>query len=224
MPRRKKGKRQGRKMPNPTRVIGDSITVPFSNVLQFSAVGSAATNINPTGLGVRILQMAEAWELYRVVRMRYRIRRESANTVAVAFAQGITDTGPSTLAQILTMSTCTYVTLVETLPSPWKNLTSKDLAGYTNWYKTIVGTPDTSVEIQGTLYCLASGTSTWDVEIEGVIQFRGAIDPGNTPAMRLKAQYQQEYARIQKILVEGAKYGLTPGNKPVTSGGLMPPA
>jgi len=181
------------------------IAVPFSTVK--TGTTNATANVAPS-LSSRTLSAADNFELYRVTRLRYRQHVPTGGTgqTVVAYYAGVTDTPPATnVANMEATNHNFFSGLNGSPPSRWTNVPRGQLAGYQPWYKTIVGTPDPSVEIQGILNITGSTPATiqYVVEIEGVIEFKGPVDAASTPESRRARMYATQYAVLQKILAEG---------------------
>ncbi len=74
------------------------------------------------------------------------------------------------------------------------------LAGYQPWYKTVVGTPDPSAEVQGTIYINGTSTDSYSLELRGVYEFKNPVNAGSTPALIREALLRRERERLMSIL------------------------
>lgn len=185
-----------------------TINVPFS-LLQSGTAIATTVPIQPATLGGRVLAIADAYELFKVKKLEFRLL--SATTTASAsrvsqqvacYLAGVTDTAPGNFA--LAAEVVEHVALgnAATTPTEWCRVPKSILAGYTPWYKTIAGTPDPSVEVQGNLFIVnPSGTTdTFCAEIRGVISFKGAVPISSTPMLRQLNEMRKEKDRLLKIL------------------------
>ncbi len=185
----------------------DTVRVPFRYVLsQTLSSGGATINLSPnSGFSPRLTSLADDFDEYRITKFRFRLRRQNTVTsaCALAFFPGIVDTAPSTVADLTESINHTYhAGGGESVPSPWCEVNKSVLAGMHNWYKTVVGTPESSEEVQGTMFMRGAGTDNWGVEFEGICEFRAAAAAGNTPLERALAARRREKKRIMALLAE----------------------
>jgi hypothetical protein len=183
----------------------DKSIVDFINFIYSTAASSLVTiPINPNNtLSTRVSTEADAWALYKVTRLRFRLRRPGtagaspAGTYQVAaFVVGVVDATPTqsglnqAYGRVVLMNQ-------ETVPTEWSVVPAADLVGYQPWYKTIAGSPATTSEVLGNIYiCTGSATDDTAIEIQGTFVFRDALAPSLTPMMvDLK-----ERERLQKVI------------------------
>lgn len=184
------------------------INVPFSFVS--SGTPAAVTlPIQPSGLGGRVLAIADAYELFKVKKLEFRLLASTTSATAsrasqqvVCYLPGITDTAPGNFALAAEVVEHVILGNSATTPTEWCRVPKSILSGYTPWYKTIAGTPDPSVEVQGNLYVVnpAGTTDTYCVEVRGIIQFKGAVPISSTPMVRQLNEMRREKDRLLKIL------------------------
>ncbi len=183
----------------------DMISVPFSYIKTSTAGTTVTSPLAPSGMSLQIAAMADVYEEYRVVKLRFRAH-PAAVLLAAGFVAGVTDTPPVSVSDIASIPNHVFAGTGQTVPTGWCNVPRKVLCGYVGplgWYKTIAGTPDPSVEVQGNIY-YASGTATSvSIEVEGIIQFCTQVVPGATPAMRRAATLAKLYRDLQVVMAQG---------------------
>lgn len=183
------------------------------------AAGVASIAVSPSGLGTRVVAISDAFALYRVVRLKYRLRRLTATlggAQAVAYYPGVVDTVPNTTKL---NSESLYVTSLcnqETVPSSWVELNREELAAYSVWLKTKSGSIDAGEEVQGYLLGTGSGTDLWCVEVEGEIEFKGPVDPSSTPEEKKAKYLREQKLKLLEVMSVDLKTGVsqTKGNRP----------
>jgi len=208
MPRKTNRRARGKSRPQNLALRDSPRSEAFSLISAATGSTSYVVGIAPATLGNRIAAIADDFELYRVVSMRYRLIPSLpalTGPCAACYLPGVTDTSLTTLVAVGVIPNHTVLGPSQTVPSAWVKLPKQALASYSTWYKTIAGTPDPSVEVQGNVY-IVSGLTTAGItlELEGIIQFRAPADPGSTPQMRREKVLLAEYTKIMKILADGA--------------------
>jgi hypothetical protein len=174
----------------------NTVKVRFGNVV--AAASPMAIPISPTAtLSARLTAMADVFEEYRIVELQYRFRA-FANTSAMAYYPGVTDNTPTTVAQVQeVVESVAFITANETCPTSWVQVPKGILRGYQDWYKTVPGTTDAAQEIQGNV--LGVGSSTAQIEIRGLCEFRASAVAANTPEARAVAMLREK-KRLMAIL------------------------
>jgi len=184
-------------------IMDKVIKVPFSGINAVTLSGGAgATPIQCSTFG-RIAAIADTFELYRFVRLKYRIHANATSRTGLqtsGYYPGIVDTTPTTNAQVGENLHLCVLGISQVVPSNWVNVSKSALTGYFPWYKTIAGSVDTSEEVQGNIYHVGAGTEIVLLEVQGVVEFKSPSSTGNTPAMRSAKKLEAERARIIKIL------------------------
>jgi hypothetical protein len=177
----------------------DTVAIPFRYVDSVSATGSA--NVAPT-LTPRLLAIADDFDEYRFIKLRFRIRRSLATgDFAVNYTPGITDNPPTTIVRVSEQLSSLLSSSQETIPSPWVNVSKQQLAGYHPWYKSVAGAGvGSDEEIQGALYYVNSGTFAGFIEMEGVCEFRAAANSATTPMERALSVRRREKERLLLLL------------------------
>ena len=197
------------------------VKIPFKSMQTLSAsAGSAVCQVYP-GAFARVLEIADAFDEYRVTSLRYRIHPMSTSRVNIhtlAYYPGVTDTPPATFTAGAENTFSTVLAIATTVPSEWKNVPRAILQGYFQWYKTVVGSVDTSEEVQGNLYATSGTTEAITIEVEGVFEFKGPAGTGTTPMLKRDAKVNRERERILFILSGGGSKDKTPSaGKPLAS-------
>jgi len=174
--------------------------MPFHSYLTGS-IGGAGTviNVNPTGITGPILTEADAWSLFRMNELQFRLIRSAAvaTTQVACYTTTIQDTNPGTLTQSLQTINTTVLAGAAVLPSPWSSPSRKDLAGPFKWYKAIPGAADPTEETAGQIIINGTAADTYQLEVRGVVSFQGAVSGGNTPE-ELQARLVLRNARIKR--------------------------
>ncbi len=177
----------------------DSIVEHFHGLATVALVAGANNLAFNPAVTTRLASIGDAYQLYRLVRLRFRLQLpDSAPTAAqaAAWATGIVDTPPTTAAQAMEIVNSCYLSIRSTVPSQWVEVPPTDLRGPFPWYKTVQGTPDTSEEIVGYVFLTGSGTNSVLLEFEGDMQFKEGIAPANTPAaVELRRRLREEQAQ-----------------------------
>lgn len=203
------------------------VQIPFHSFEDAAALVAGASTITVfPGSFTRVNAVADTYALYRVVDLRYRLIPNSTITSAqtASFLPGITDTVPTSKVNNMEALNACVLAVRQTCPTEWVVLNKKDLQGYQPWYKTVVGTPDTAVEIVGNIYVIGTGTETYSMEIRGIFEFKNPVNPSSTPMLVKQKQLLKEKERILKIL-STSDTALTPAPPdrlaaPLTSGNL----
>lgn len=184
-----------------------SIAVAFSNTVAGTAA-ALTFGCNPAGLGNRILSMADGYEFYRLTKLEFRLLPSTtsaaasrASSMTACYLGGVTDTAPSNTQLASECVHHVYLGNSSTVPTEWCHVNRKELAGYNPWYKTVVGSPDPSTEVQGNIFVISpSGTDTYVMQLRGIVQFKGSVPTGSTPMVRQLNEMRREKERLLKIL------------------------
>jgi hypothetical protein len=154
-----------------------------------------------------IAAVADSYALYRYVRLRFRLHPSLApgavnsDPCSAAYITGIVDNPPTTHVIMMNTLPSVFVGPMQREPSHWVTVSSEDLHGYTQWYKTIVGSPDPSTEIQGSIVILTdTSAGAFRVEVEGTVQFQELLNTSVTSAERQARMNMIERERILSIL------------------------
>lgn len=199
----------------------DGAIVPFSAFIT-GLVGASGNqiNANPTGITGPILIEADTWCLFRLRSLRFRLHRLPATVTPMVACYTVTiqDTPPATNASCVNVIPHVILTPTATEPSEWCVVSVQDLAGPFPYYKSIPGTADVTEEVPGQICISGAAADTFQLEVEGVMQFKGMVSAGNTPeelqlrkALRdLRIRREVELARQSLLRV------LAPGNAGMT--------
>jgi len=156
--------------------------------------------LNGTGLGglsTRFLSVADTFQLFRYKSFKFRLHcaNVSANQAA-GFVPGVPDTSPSTLAQVMELSSSLYQDQTQTVPTEWCNVPVADLHSQFPWYRTIDGTAPANEESPGLFRIIGTGTDNFAVEFRVVVEFKEWLATSNTPAqLALLKDKRAELAR-----------------------------
>lgn len=170
--------------------------------------------------------IADSYEMYRVTAMKYRIHPGSVvftGPVGVSYIPGVVDNAPNTIAGISELDNHAILTNRQTTPTQWVKVARKNLTSYGTWFKTIVGTPDTDVEIQGVLFFVGTSTDVIAFEIELVFEFKDITSTSFTPQVRRQRMILAEKEHLLKVLSYPAAPAAPPGGSTLTSPPSAPP-
>jgi hypothetical protein len=181
------------------------VRVDFSATQASNGVASTYTQaIHPSGLGPRILSMADSFEFYRVEKLEFRLHPGtdiSGLILGACYLGGVTDTVPATQYDMSQVVHHVCLGSVAKMPTNWCVVDARTLAGYCPWYKTLQGTPDVAQEIQGNIYSISGNSSTAVLlEFRGTIAFKGAVPVGSTPMERVLTENRREKQRLLQLL------------------------
>lgn len=195
----KKGKK-------PVQKHSDIVEVKLKLATTGSLVGGALTiPLQPSSFN-QVSGLADNYEFYRVTRLMFRIQRSGTITgnQTMCYVAGVTDTPPSSASLASQALDSCVVTTTTTVPSNWVSVPNSRLASYQQWFKTIVGSPDPSVENQGNIFFGGSGTDGVFYEIKATYQFRVPCNTALTPMERGQKILDAERARMLNILGSAA--------------------
>ncbi len=198
----------------------DGCQLPFHYVLQATTASNVyGIPVQPsTNFGTRILAEADAWTLFRMKSLKFRLHPVGTNTFAACYVPGVQDTAPATLGQVVECESSVYCTPQMTVPTNWVSAQKSDLAGAFPWYHSVPGTPDSTEEAPGQIVVACSAAAAaFVLEVRGVIEFKGAVATGNTPAAmaairarreaRLTAQAQRVRHDLLKAMTAASELG-----------------
>jgi len=145
----------------------------------------------------RPAQVVDSYEEYRLKRLRYRIfpvgSQANLSTTAIAYY-------PTVLTGVPSFSTSydnpTVLTLLptEVKPSDWKVVSKAILAGLQPWYKSEAAVLTAADSVPGQIWVTAlsiSQTTVIGVEVDGAFEYRGEVNPAQTPASLVSLLRQQ---------------------------------
>lgn len=165
------------------------------------SAGLATISVSPA-LCAQSSQYADAFQLYQVTKLRFRLYRTTTttSTQAAVYMPGVTDNPPSTASTAASIPQAAILPLTATVPTRWSVISGRNIRSYMSWYKTIVGSPDAAEEIQGNIYIRGGTTENYGIEIDALFVFRDSVPTGVTPAERGRMATLKEKERLLKIL------------------------
>jgi len=181
--------------------VHDGMCMPFHYVLNASTAANVyGFAMQPsTNFGTRILAEADAWTLFRMKSLKFRLLPAGTNNFAACYVPGVQDTPPATLAQVVELESAVYLSAPQTSPTNWSSVGKADLQGAIPWYHSIPGGPTSVEEAPGTFVVACSAAvAAFFLEIRGVIEFKGAAAIGNTPmALAAIRTLREEQRRLR---------------------------
>jgi len=212
MPRRRRrvSGRPRRSGPGGRRVDSDVVRVPFHtiNTINFVA-NSAVIQLRPDFgalLSSRLVNIGDNYEEFRFTKLRARFLQDTApgtDLQCMGYLPNETTTPPATLVQCGEILGSKFFGYTYDNTSEWMVVPPGDLAGEQPWYKCNSGA-NAVYDVPGEIVMWnATATGNSFYELEGVCEFRGAANIGNTPEARAKAKSEQilrEKARLEKLL------------------------
>ena len=191
-----------------SKITDRVVRIPFSRLnYKVLVSGAGSADLTPA-LIPRVLEIADAYDLYRIVELEYQavLSMETANTAPwiMAFYPGITDNAPAAVLDIGENLLHSMLPLKQTVNSPWVKVPKETLLGEKIWFKTVAGSIDSGEEIQGQFFFRGSGTDQCHYRLRGVIELKGATNTGATPEVRAAQARSRERARLLSILLDSA--------------------
>ncbi len=200
MPRRKQRKQSKRRTNNARRGNGITTIACSELITQALTSGAATLSLTPaTFAGASGL--ADSFEFYRIIALKYRLVPSATitgNQVA-AYIAGVVDATGSNI-NVPNIQPHASLGVRQTSCSSWVKVPKAMLQSYMTWYKTIAGTPDPAEENQGFLYLAGTGTENVVIEVCVLFQFRSVVPVTATPMVRLQQAMLAEKERLMKIL------------------------
>lgn len=180
----------------------DTVRVHVRHYVEAALSASAATIQVSPAMCAQSAQYADAFQMYKVTKLRFRLYRvgTTGTTQAAVYLPGVTDNPPSTISTVGTIPHAAILPLTATVPTRWSVVNSKDLQSYMSWYKTIVGSPSADAEIQGNIFIRGNGTDQYAIEIDAIFVFRDSVPTGVTPQERGRIETLKEKERLLRIL------------------------
>jgi hypothetical protein len=180
--------------------------IPFhSAITGVMSGGSGSFNIAPATFG-RLNTVADTYALYRFSDLRFRMRPMATRSTlqSAAYLPGAVDTVPSTPNANAEALESVVLGATEVVPTEWAVVKNRDLMSYLPWYKTIVGSPDPIIEIQGAIFLNGTGTDAYAVEVRGICDFKSPINTASTPMLARQALIRKERERLLYLLTSGS--------------------
>jgi len=201
MGRNSKSKKSSRKT-NSSFNRGDQISVHCRKLSDSALSGGLNTIAVSPAQFPQALDYADAFTMYRVTRLRYRLIPVSGMTATMvaAYIAGVTDTAPTTLTILGILPHAAILGATQTTPTQWCTVPANCLRSYMPWFKTIVGTTDVAEEVQGNIYVRGGSTDSTLLEIDAEFAFRQPVSTSMTPMERGRAAVAQERERLLRIL------------------------
>jgi len=169
-------------------------SIPFHQTFSPSlTTGTQTTQLTPAQISARVSALSDNFELYRLTRLKFKIHpcvSQAAEVFCAAFYSNILDTTAS-FSGIVEGPACAIISGKATVPTNWVNVPKACLAGALPWYKAQAGAPDPWEEVAGVLVLASdSGASSASltIEVDGVIEFKNAVDPSYNPRTRERAR------------------------------------
>ncbi len=180
----------------------DTVRVHIRTFVETALTAGISTIQVSPALCAQAGQYADAFQMYKVVALRYRLHRTTTLTAfqAAVFLPGVTDNPPATNTTAASIPHACIITPTATIPTRWISIPSRDLRSYMSWYKTIVGSPTAAEEIQGNIYIRGGGTDFYALEIDAIMIFRDSVPTGVTPEERGRIATLKEKERLLRIL------------------------
>lgn len=212
--------------------VKDSTRVPFHYIVSSAAVSNVAYLPVNNSLAPRLTTEADAWALFKVASLKFRLHPSSGNDLIAGLFTGVADTPPGSFAAVSELISSALSAGSSSVPTEWVTPSASELAGYFPWYKTVPGSLDASEEAPCTIALWsASASGTFALELRGEYVYRDAIATANTPelvALRAKVRAEQRKLRADAErrqvldLLAGKPGGSATGG--VVLGGGSPPS
>jgi len=175
--------------------------VPFHVINATTLAGSIFQQpVAPVAaLSARLSTIADTFDEYRFVSLRYRIRSDTTTSTAqagMAFYPGVVSSQPNNFAALGENPTISLRSLNDDVVPRWVTVPRAVLAGEQPWYKSQKATITADDSIPGVLQFVGTTTDVIQWEADGVCEFRGESDVSNTPLPRLLAIGEQ----VEKLL------------------------
>ncbi len=149
---------------------------------------TASLALNPLNMGDRASGLSDSYANFRLKSLRFRLHPVAAAAAAGFLVGSANTTAPTTIATVMEIVPSVYQVAAETVPSNWVVVSKSDCAGPLPWYKTQTTTGND--EFPGYLVTIGTGA---DVEYYAVLEFKGSVDPANTPAwLEFRRKYREE--------------------------------
>jgi len=191
---------------------GDGIFyVPFHRIGSLALVaGAQGQTLTADSFGNRLTSVADAYGMYRIEKLAYRLTPNSTITVmqSMCFYPGVIDTLPTTVTTNSESPHATFMAIRQVVNSDWVRLSRKAVETYFPWLKSKAGSLDASEEQVGSFAFTGTGTETVTYEMRGVLAFRLPVDTGSTPLSR-EIRDRNEKLAMKKRLLDLLSYSET---------------
>ncbi len=200
------------------------VSVPFSYIKTTTLASSTASETLFPAFFPRVLNEADAFDLYRFTKLKFRVLDDTSSTpdqVIVGFYPGVTDTAPASISDVSECNWYSFRGKTWTQPGGWSVVPPAVLRGQLPWFKTIQGAATNVEEIQGKFFFFggAQAANTIRVEYRGICELKGASNTGSTPAARARLERQRERERLISILQEEDEDDVSDKDEELTSNG-----
>jgi hypothetical protein len=172
----------------------------------FSSLSSVVIPAGPAGISVpvapvsslssRLAAMADVFDEYAFKKLAYRLHHGGTITgiQAAVYIPGVTDTLPSTPAQVFESAHAAFMSPLYVQASEWQHIPSLLLAGMHSRYKTVPGTPESAEEVQGVLAFTGTVAESVIFEVRGLCEFTSPTVAAATPGDRIMSMSETERA------------------------------
>jgi len=199
-----------------SKKLQDSCLIPYRGVVSATLNASATTiAISPNATFPRLLTEADAWALFRVRSLKFRLLTMSypatlgtATVFAACYLPGVQDTVPSTITQFGEALAGVHMVDEQTQPTQWVTVPKCDLSGPIPWYKTFPGVAVYEETFPGSIYVrnFTATAQIYYLEVKALFEFKGAVNTANTPlfekarSVRLALHQEKERAALLKLI------------------------
>jgi hypothetical protein len=149
--------------------------------------GTAQLAVAP-GSGVlgSIQSLTDAFDLYKVQSLEYRIHPGDSQTVSQSLAYyPENDVQASTITANAENPDCVLITPRTTTPSSWHRVPFARLKGQIDWYKCVADASTAEFEQQGVLVLTGTAAEVVAFEVRGIVHLRNPVD-SSTLMQRVK--------------------------------------
>jgi hypothetical protein len=171
-------------------VVGFKFLSNEANVSSIKTISLAKGYVSDgTDSSSRLLGIADQYTYFRFKKLKVTVYPAATSAGCCYVPANDNATAPSTMEALMEQPHSVFVSSTMTVPKSF-TLNAQDMRGPFDWYRcSRVGgtTPDATEYTQGVLYVRASATETVNVLIEGVIEYKGAVE-ANVALERMKAQ------------------------------------
>jgi hypothetical protein len=178
--------------------------VAFHKTLVLTTASTVATlPLQPTTWSERLTAIADAFQLYRLNKLKFRLYPSASQTgtAALGFYAGGSYLQPTAVGDICEQQYHSRMPpyLGMTQPADWQNLDKASLRGALPWYKTVdsSGVDDWEEDIGSLVVVSSVATDTVVVEIMGEYEFKEPMDPTSTG---LEARNQRDARKRERLL------------------------
>jgi len=147
--------------------------------------------LNPISMGDRATGLSDSYANFRLKSLRFRTQPTGVYGAVGYLTGSANSTPPTSVLNIMEIVPACVVMSDHTVPGNWVTVPKADLAGPMPWYKT--QTTSGNDEFPG--YLVNAGTAL-AIEYFATIEFKGSVDPANTPEfVEFRRKYREEVER-----------------------------